>query len=438
MKPTGLLIAVVVLGILGGAVWWSNKKQASASKSPTDTTTKLLTIPDDQFQEIRIKKQSGAVEDLRRENGKWRLTEPKELPADQDTAGSLVSSLSNLNADAVIEAKASDLKPYGLADPALDVQIKRKDGKTDELLIGDDTPTGSGVYAKAANDARVVTIGSFVKSSVDKSPNDLRDKRLLNFDADKLTRVELQAKGQSIEFGKSGQSEWQIVKPRPLRADSSAVSSLVDKLKDAKMDLAGTEDAAKQFASAAKVANATVTDAAGNQTLEVRKDKDKNVYAKSTSVDGVYKVNADLADALDKGLDDFRNKKLFDFGFSDPSKVEVNGTAYAKSGDKWTAGTKTMDNTSVQNLIDKLRDLSASKFAEAGGGQQVFEATVTSNDNKRVEKAIVRKEGDKYFAQRENEPSIYELEGQAVNDLQKAASDVKEAAPPPPPAKKKK
>ena len=333
MKPTGLLIAVVVLGILGGAVWWSNKKQAGASKSPTDTTTKLLSIPDDQFQEIRIKKQSGGVEDLRRENGKWRLTEPKELPADQDTAGSLVSSLSNLSADAVIEAKASDLKPYGLADPALDVQIKRKDGKTDELLIGDDTPTGSGVYAKVASDARVVTIGSFVKSSVDKSTNDLRDKRLLNFDADKLTRVELQAKGQSLEFGKSGQSEWQIVKPRPLRADSSAVSSLVDKLKDAKMDLAGTEDAAKQFASAAKVATATVTDAAGTQTLEVHKDKDKNVYAKSTSVDGVYKVNADLADALDKGLDDFRNKKLFDFGFSDPNKVEVNGAAYAKNGD---------------------------------------------------------------------------------------------------------
>ena len=137
------------------------------------------------------------MEDLRRENGKWRLTEPKELPADQDTAGSLVSSLSNLSADAVIEAKASDLKPYGLADPALDVQIKRKDGKTDELLIGDDTPTGSGVYAKVASDPRVVTIGSFVKTSVDKSPNDLRDKRLLNFDADKLTRVELQAKGQS-------------------------------------------------------------------------------------------------------------------------------------------------------------------------------------------------------------------------------------------------
>jgi hypothetical protein len=92
----------------------------------------------------------------------------------------------------------------------------------------------------------------------------------------------------------------------------------------------------------------------------------------------------------------------------------------------------------VQNLIDKLRDLSATKFAEKGGGQPVFEATVTSNDGKRVEKVTIDKSLDQYFAQRQDEPSIYELDGKAVEDLQKAASDVKEQAPPSPaPAKKK-
>jgi len=436
MKPTGLLVAVAVLSVLGGAVWWSNRKQAAAAKTSTDTSIKLLTIPDDQFQEIHIQKAGAAAEDLKRQDGKWQLTAPKALPADQDTAISLVTTLSNVTADAVIEPKATNLAPYGLTHPTLDVQVKRKDGKTSEILVGDDTPTGSGAYAKVAGDPRVVTIGSYVKSSLDKSPNDLRDKRMLTFDSDKLTRVELEAKGQTLEFGKSGQSEWQILKPRPLRADSSAVSSLVDKLKDAKMDLTATGDPAKEFADATRVAVATVTDPSGNQTLEIRKDKDKNVYAKSSVVEGIYKVNADLADAVDKSLDDFRNKKLFDFGFSDPSKVEVNTAVYAKSGDKWMSGSKAMDNTTVQSLIDKLRDLSATKFVDAGAGDPVFTATVTSNDNKRVEKVTIRKQGDKYFAQRENEPSIYELDAQAVTDLQKAASGVKEAAPPAP-AKKK-
>jgi hypothetical protein len=88
-----------------------------------------------------------------------------------------------------------------------------------------------------------------------------------------------------------------------------------------------------------------------------------------------------------------------------------------------------MDNSSVQNLIDKLRDLTATGFAEQGGGQPVFQAGVTWNSGKRNERVIVSKQGEKYSAQREGEPSIYVLDAKAVEDLEKAAGDVKEAAP---------
>ena len=432
MKPKGLLVATVLLAVLGGVVWWSNRKEASASKT-TDTSTKILSIPEDQFQEIRIKKLTGEVINLRRDNSKWQITEPKPLPADQDAVSSMVTSLASLNADKVVEEKAADLQPYGLHMPTLDVEIKRKDGKTDGLLIGDDTPTGSGAYAKLPGDAKVYTMASFTKSALDKRVDDLRDKRLMTFETDRLTRLELQAKGPAVEFGKNSAGEWQIVKPRPLRADSSAVNTFVDKLRDAKMDITADADAAKGFAAATKVALATVTDASGNQSLEVRKDKDKNYFAKSSVVEGMHKVATDIGEGLDKNLEDFRNKKLFDFGFSDPGKVDLKAASYTKSGDKWMSGDKTMDNSTVQTLIDKLRDLSATKFVEgAGGGESIFEATVTSNSGKRVEKVVIRKQGAKYFAQRENEPSIYELDSKAVDDLQQAASEVKEAAPEPP------
>jgi hypothetical protein len=435
MKPKGLLIALALLAILGAGVYFSNKSQAAKEKEPAkDTTTKLLTIPDDQFQELKIKKLTGEVIDLKKDNGKWRMVAPKDLAADNDTVSSITSSLGSLTADKVVEEKATDLKEFGLNDPTLDVSIVRKDGKTDRLLIGDDTLTGSGAYAMIPGTGKVVTISSFTKTNLDKHPDDLRDKRLLSFDSDKLTRVELAGKGAPVEFGRNAQNEWAILKPRPLRADGSAVDGLITKLKDAKMDLTET-DAAKKFAGAAKVATASVTDNTGTQTIEIRRDKDKNVFAKSSAVEGVYKVNADLADAVDKGLDDFRNKKLFEFGFSDPTRVDLKGVSYNKDGDKWKSGAKTMDNSSVQNLIDKLRDLSAIKFVEKGGGAQVFEATVTSNSGKRVEKVTIFKQGDQYFAQREGEPSIYELDAKSVDDLIKAANDIKEAAPEP--AKKK-
>ena len=163
-----------------------------------------------------------------------------------------------------------------------------------------------------------------METSLDKSASDLRDKRLFTANFDKISEVDLTAKKQTIEFGRS-KDAWQIVKPRPLRADNFSVEDLVRKLKDAKMDLSAAADTDEKkiaglFASGTPVATAKVTDATGTQTLEVRKNK-SDYYAKSSAVSGVYKVAADLGTGLDKALDDFRNKKLFDFGFDDVSAV---------------------------------------------------------------------------------------------------------------------
>lgn len=439
MKPKGLLISVAVLAVLGGVVFWSNKKQAAAAKTGTDTTPKIVSIPEDQVQQILIQKKGAEPVELKRDNGKWQILQPKPYAADPDAAASLVSSADSVSADKTVEDTATDLGQYGLANPQLKVTVTRKDGKTNSLEIGDDTPTNSGAYAMASGNPHVYTVASYVKSSLDKGLNDLRDKRLLTFDTDKLTRVGLAAKGEPVEFGKNGQNEWTIVKPKSLRADSGAVDTLVSKLKDAKMDPANPDpDAARKFASATRIATATVQDSSGAQTLEVRQDKDKNYYAKSSAVEGVYKITSDVGDGLNKSLDDFRNKKLFDFGFSDPTKVDVvNGLSaanYTKSGDKWMLGARSLDNSTVQNLIDKLRDVTATKFADKGGGQQVFQAAVTWDSGKRTEKVTIDKQGDQYFAQREGEPSIYELDKSAVDGVTQAATAVKEA---PAEAKKK-
>ncbi len=428
MKPKGLLIAVVLLAVLGGLVYWSNKKQAATS---TANANQLLSIPDDQFQQIEIKKVTGEVQTLVREDGKWKLTQPQQLPADQDTVSSMVSTLGSLNWDKVVEDNASDLSNYGLKNPTLDVEIKRKDGKADQLLIGDDIPTGNGAYAKLGNSPRVVTVSSMVKSSVDKRPDDLRDKRLLTFDSDKLTRVELQARGQTIEFGKNGQNEWQIVKPRPLRADNSQVESLVSKLKDAKMDVVNADDPAKGYSAAPRLATVSVTDSSGTQTIEIHLDADKkNVFAKSSAVAGVYQTNPDLADAVDHSLEDFRNHKLFDFGFTDPSQIEVKGVTYVKNGDKWTSGGKNMNNTAVQVVIDRLRELSATGFTDSkSGGEPYLTASVTAN--KRVEKVTIFHSGDTYWAKREGDPSIYLMNANSATELEKAAQEIKEDKPEP-------
>jgi Domain of unknown function (DUF4340) len=443
--PKGLLAAAIVLAVLSGGVYWSNKHKEAEDKKPLpDAAPKILTIPEDQFKEVKFAKKDQEPLILSKASGTWAMTAPKAMAADQDAVTPVISSLSNLVSDRLIDDKSGDLTGYGLANPGETITITKKDGKTDTLLLGDDTPTQSGTFVKLANDPRIFTIPSYTKTGIDKTAKDLRDKRMLTFNSDKLTRVTLNA----VEFGKSGATEWQILKPKPMRADSSQVDELVRKLKDAKIDPSVSDEDAKKaqsaFAGGARVATATTTDSSGTQTLEIRsagKDKDKTYYAKSSVVEGIWKVPNDLGDATAKAVDDFRNKKLFDFGFNDPNKVEVGTYSFTKSGSdqnaKWTSGSTQMDSSSIQSVVDKLRDLAATKFAETGGGDSYLALSVSSDNGKKTEKVNITKKGDNFFAVREGEPGIYQVDGKSIDDLQKAAASVKPYTPPKAETKKK-
>jgi len=437
MRGRGLLIAAILFVALAGVIYWSNKQKAKEeSAPPKDTTPAIIAVPQGDITKVELKKRDGQDVLLEKSGSDWRITEPQTWAADQDAVNGLLSSLSTMNGDNVIEQRARDLSQYGLNPPAETVVIGLKNGKSRTLLVGDEAPTGGEVYAMAAGDPKVYTMASYNRNSVDKSLNDLRDKRLLTFNQDSLARVELSSKGQDIEFGKNNQGDWQILKPGPYRADGLQVDELVRKLKDAKMDLTGSEEdrkkAAAAFASASPVGTAKVTDASGTQELQVRKDKAGDYYAKSSVVEGVWKSTSELGEGLNKTVDDFRNKKLFDFGFDDPNKIEMHDGAksyfFTRGGDKWFSNGKELDTVSIQTFIDKLRELTAAKFVDSGFVTPALDITVTSKDSKRTEKASFSKQGADYIARRDGETSLYQVDGKTIQDLEAAAAVVKPAA----------
>jgi hypothetical protein len=438
MKLRGLTVAIVVLAGLTGALYWSNRQKPADPAEEADAPPKILTLKPEDISKIALQKKGLDELTLAKDgSAKWEITAPKALGVEQSTVSPMLSTLSALVAGRVVEERASDLGQYGLGDPALAVTITEKDKKTHKLLVGDPTPAGSAVYAKLENDPRVFTIASYNKGNIDKGVNDLRDKRLLTADADKISKVELIANRQDIEFGRN-KDAWQIVGPKPLRADEAAVEELVRTLTDARMDLSGTDQAAEKlaaaFAAAAPVATAKVTAESGTQELQVRKSKD-DYYAKSSVVDGIYKVANNVGKGLDKSLDDFRNKKLFDFGFSDPNKIEIHdGTKnyfLTRGGNDWWNGSgKKLDAASAEPVVDKVRDLSASKFVDSGFSVPAIELAVVSNDGKRMEKVQISHNGGAYIARREGEPALYEVDAQVITELEKAADEMKVAAPP--------
>ena len=432
-------MAGVLLAGLGIALWWSNRQEKAKEGKPAGAAPpKILAIAADSVKQVQIRHRGEEPLTVQfNGSGKWEITSPKPMPADSVAVASVTSAASSLDSERVVDPNVSDLASYGLAPPLIEVSLTAKDGKTSKLLIGENTPTSSAAYAKLDGDPRLFTMATSSKTAFDKEVKDLRDKRLLPFTLEKISRIEMSVRKQTYEFVRKGETEWQIVKPKAMRADTIQTDDLVQKLKNAEMDLSGVQDEKKNaaaFAAAPVLTIAKVTDQDGTKTLDIRKSKD-DYYAKSSAVEGVYKVSKMAGDGLDKPVDAYRNKKVFDFGFNDPTHLDVTDggktSVFDKSGENWTSGGKKMDTTSVQAFIDKLRDLAAAKFVDTAFTTPLVTVTVVSNQGKQREKVEIAPaaSGGNFLARRDGDASFYELEGKVIKDLRQAVGDVREAQP---------
>lgn len=448
MKFRGLLIAVVVLAALGGFLYWSQKHpnalQPKTAESPAMPT--LVHASENTITAVSVQKRGTAPITLSSDSsGKWSITTPISAPANHGSVTRLLGALSDLRAAAVIEDHAANLSRYGLADPAVTVAVTSKGNQTQKLLVGDTTPTSNGVYAMVPGDPHVYTIPTFVNETFNEPVDKLRDTRLLPFNVGDVTGVELDRSGQAIVIDHQ-QSKWRIEKPSVYRASDSAVDSLLHDLVNAKFDASTPpEQAASGFAKAAPFETIKLTAGAGTSaqtdTLEIRKATNGgDFFGKASVFPGTWKLDPSIDAALTKGLDDLRNKELFDFGYNEPLNIDylagATNLSLVRSNADWFRNGKKMDADSVESLVSALRGLAANKFVASGFTKPDIEITVVSQNGKLIEKVQLQKTKDGAIAKREDGPTLYALDAATVNPLESAASAVRPATPAAAPAKK--
>lgn len=424
MKFRSLFAAVAVLLILGGLLWWSSKHKPSATLEPA--TPALVTLKTKSITGLTLESAGSPPIVLERSGKAWRITAPSNFPASSGTVGTMLSDLSDLHAERVL-GPSSDLSQYGLSHPTFQLAIAGN-GKTSTLAFGDKTPTGDAVYVTVTGDPRVFTAGGWLKTGLDKSLDDLRDKRLVPVSSAAVTRFDLVHRGNTIEFARVS-GGWQIQKPKPFRTDTFQVDDLLDQVTGAKW-LTDTvpAKAAAAFAHGNPVGTVKLTDSTGTQTLQVREDHD-NYYAQSSAVPGAWNVTVALGEAVTRTLDSFRNKQLFDFAYAEPDKIEVHtGTKMlylVHQGQDWYSGGVRMSSGAVEDLVNALRSLAATKFVDSGFHSPAIQLTVTSNGGKQVETVALAKTKGGAIAKRADGQSLYFIDSDTFDMLTNAIDAVK-------------
>jgi uncharacterized protein DUF4340 len=441
MKMRQLLVATVVLAALAATLYWSNHRKPAtdaAAASPNPSNAKVISLTQDDISKLEVKKTNGDDVILNRVGPTyWKITSPKSLVADESSVSTILYNLSPMDGATVIDEKPADLKQFGLAEPEARISATGKDGKTQTILIGDETPTGDSAYVMVSGESKVYSVPKNTKTNLDKGLNDLRDKRLMPVDFDKLTSVEINGGKLHLTFS-SVDGQWTVRSPANLRGDASKMETIIEKLRTATMDPsaseAETKKAASLFTSGSPIATIKATDASGPQELQVRK-AGGGYYAKTSAMDGVFKVPNELGDAIDKDAEDFREKRVFDFANEDPEKVEYHdgakGYFLTRSGEDWWSDGKKMDPLSVQEFLRPIRSMTATKFAAGGFSAPAISLVVTSRTGKRVEKVDIAKSGSGYLAKRGDGPALFMLDAKDIEEIQKNATAMKPAEVPP-------
>jgi len=130
MKIRDLLVAAMVLSVLIGALYWSNHHQSaeSSADSNTESSPKILTLQAADIAALSIRKKSGdSIALARNDAGQWQITAPQALAADQDAVSNMLSTLTSLNSDRLVEDKGQQLRPVR-PHPAVDRSANHEKG----------------------------------------------------------------------------------------------------------------------------------------------------------------------------------------------------------------------------------------------------------------------------------------------------------------------
>jgi hypothetical protein len=273
-------------------------------------------------------------------------------------------------------------------------------------------------------------VPAFLKASFDKTPFDLRDRRVLNVARDTIDRVTLTPRtGPTVELRREDVN-WRLTAPIDARADFSPADSLVSRLATAQMSSIvkeGTEPTPAELKTyGLDTPQLTVAVGSGSTAatlaLGAAKD-DASIYARDLSRPIVFTVDSSLLTDVRKEPADLRVKDIFAFNAFSAQAVEVThgstAVAYAKSVPPTGADASAqpvwsrtrpdagdVNQTALTDLLNALSSLRADRFvAQAPSAGESVEVVVRfgSSDAPSEERVTLRRGGDAVYAVRSGE-----------------------------------
>ena len=441
------LLRIVVLAILvaGLATYLYVYEVPQAEREAKKE--KLVAVDKDAVTGITLTYPDREIE-LRKGDKGWRVTRPVDAPADETVVKSLLGTVGDAEVQKTLDEAPKDLPSFGLDPPTVKVVLTLKDGAQPPVVsVGKNTTIGGKTYARKGDEPKLYLTSSSIGFGLNKQVKDLRDKQLMQFKDDDVSRVEIKpADRPPVTIVRKEKDAW-TVDPGDHPADPTEVRSYLSSLRATRaVDFPddAPSDLGKYGLTAPRLA-ITVTsgaDGASAETLLLGGEKtdgtQKQVYAKRADLAAVYALGDWSYKSLDKSAGQFRDKTVLGF---DPARVgkavvaRKDGGVTMVRGDKgWQVegadGKKPKEST-IASFLEDVRELRGSDIAaEPATDLKSFgldapdvRVVLTDKDGGAIGTVVAAKRGPKAYVMREGTGTVFELRDYMYARLDKHQRD---------------
>jgi len=367
---TTIILFAVFLVILAFVLFFEYK-----GKGEKDEEEKLLALSSEDVQKVTFKKEGETITFQKDEEGEWLLKEPLEAKADKYEVDRLADDFSDLKIERVVEEEPEELEKYGIPQKEISLWFKDKD-KPVTILIGMENPLDSTFFAKRDDETKVVLIPGHLKSLMEKSLFDFREKNIFKFETDDVKSIKLRAKKTRWVASKKGE-EWFFRNPVHALAQSSKIDNILSSLSGLKAKEFVSEekkkDDVKKYSLDRPEYEITLGMPLKNQevTFSLYKGEDKLFATTSLSMKIVETDDTILSD-LEKEAEELREKEVANFYSWEANRLhlkmgDINWILMKDEEDNWHFESpikEEADKSKIQTFIRKIESLEAEEFID--------------------------------------------------------------------------
>jgi len=260
----------------------------------------VLSLDEDRIKKLKFAWKDSSFEVERKDNDWIGRGIPEYIEIDQTRVWAILRTFLNLRIDNFEDDEPHDLSAYGLDKPSAGIELF-EDGESVGVFFGNKKEKGD-YYIKLGSGEPVYSVSEFVFRQIPESVNDIRVRRVVKVDTDKINGVEIKRGNTRISVLKEG-NIWKV---DGKKADESKVSELISELGTLEVEKFVDDnpgDLAPYGLDRPEI-ELTILEGDKKTTLLFGKKEDKEVYAKLADKNPVYTIGEEILTKIPSSKDE--------------------------------------------------------------------------------------------------------------------------------------